>query len=137
MESKYNFNNLEDLRKVKDLYSWTQDYLRGPGHNKKLANHISQAKNVTVTLIEMPLDSLVLVAGPSKDFHFPINPDQWEVTVSEYTKMIKSGWNPPPLIVTEGIFDNRNSVSDGTHRLEALRRCGFDRYWVLFVKKTN
>ncbi|MEI7616246.1 MAG: hypothetical protein WCJ54_05985 [Actinomycetota bacterium] len=136
MKQKYTFENLEDAKKANNLFAWTQEYLYGPGHNKNLAKHLLEAKNTIFSLRELDIDSLICVAGPDKGFKFPIDPKKYEITVSEYSKKIQTGWNPPPLIVTTGIFEEAGaSVADGTHRLEALKRCDFHKYWTIFVEK--
>jgi len=135
MNQKYTFENLEDAKEADDLFSWTQEYLNGPGHNKNLANHLLNSIGLTVSLQEREIDNLVCVAGPDQSFKFPVDPEKYELTVSEYANKIKTGWNPPPLIVTKGIFGNEESIADGTHRLEALKRCGIHDFWVILVEK--
>lgn len=135
MKQKYTFGNLEDAKKAEDLFSWIQEYLHGPGHNKKLANHLLNATELTISFREQGIDNLKCVAGPDQSFKFPIDPIKYELAVSEYASRIEAGWSPPPLIVTKGIFGNEESIADGTHRLEALKRCGIHDFWVILVEK--
>ncbi len=73
--------------------------------------------------------------GPDKSFPFSETSEKWEGRVRELFDKIKSGWGPPPLIVTD--FWEEVAISDGNHRKEALVRNGQEKYWVIFYLKNK
>jgi homoserine kinase type II len=135
--SDYRFNSLEDAKNADRIYCWLIDYLNGPGHNQKLAHIITETEGLTTMLTDAPLENLISVAGPNKTYKYPIDSKKWIKVTNDYAKKIESGWNPPPIIVTQGVFGPELSVADGNHRLEALKKCDIKRYEVILIKKTK
>jgi hypothetical protein len=110
-----------------ELGEWVQAFLRGPGQNAAFADGLSLAERWWL-LFDYPLGLLSTCSGPDPSFEFPRDPERWEVAVESMAGEIKRGWQPPPLIASgESLI-----VRDGSHRYEALRRAGFERYWTIF-----
>lgn len=120
-----------------ELFQWLQDYLRGEGRNEELADYLIKEKPAIVNLFEFPLTRLKRSTGPEKEMAYVEDSEGWEKRVGNLVKKIKEGNKLPPLIVTD--FGEPLSLSDGNHTHEALRRCGYDKYWTIFffIKRTS
>jgi hypothetical protein len=112
------------------LFQWTQDYLRGEGWNKGLADNLLDGKPTIIELVEFPLRKLKRIMGPEKEINYPEALDVWEKRISKLVSSIKDGAQFPPLIVTD--FWKDLEIADGSHRQEALLRCGYEKYWTIF-----
>lgn len=110
-----------------EVGAWVQVFLRGSGMNVGFADGLLLADRWWL-LFEFPLDLLGTCSGPDPHCDFPRNAERWETAVNGLVAAMESGWEPPPLIA-EG---TTLIVRDGSHRYEALRRAGFDRYWTIF-----
>ncbi len=128
---KFTLETAIEANKKGELLQWTIDYLNGEGANDTLANHIIAFKPIFVVLKEFPLNRLTRIVGPEKEMMFFEEPDKWLRRVSGLVESYKQGRRFPPLIVTD--FWKSMDIADGGHRLEALRRCGVDSYWTIFL----
>lgn len=118
------------------LNVWVQDFLKGEGKNPKLADVLKKRKNVHIDLIEYNLSKLVRVMGPEKKMTFNEDQNKWKKRINDFVKLIKEGYKPVPLIVTD--FWGDYHISDGTHRFEALKKMGINKYWIIFcLEKSN
>jgi len=114
------------------LFEWIQKYLRGEGSNHSLADHLIEKNPQTIELTKFSLEKLIRVMGPEEGMVFKEKAELWEKRVEGLVKKIKDGEKFPPLIVTD--FWGPLQISDGSHRHEALLRCGYEDYWILYVK---
>lgn len=129
-EYKHSLETAIEAHQNGKLSQWLQDYLRGEGGNKELADYLVKEKSPTVSFVEFPLNRLKRSTGPEKEMVYVEAPEVWEKRVSSLVEKIEEGNKLPPLIVTD--FGNPLSLSDGNHTHEALRRCGYDKYWTVF-----
>lgn len=113
-----------------ELFQWAQDYLRGEGWNSGLGDHLVEGKPKVIKLLEFPLNKLKRIMGPEEGMNFIEESGVWEEKVNNLVEKIKEGKKFPPLIVTD--FWKSLELSDGSHRHEALLRCGYDKYWTIF-----
>jgi hypothetical protein len=127
---KYSLETAIEANQKGELFQWLQDYLRGEGGNKELADYLIQEKLAIISLLEFPLSKLKRGAGPEKEMPYIEAPEIWEKRVGKLVEKIKEGIKLPPLIVTD--FGTPLGLSDGNHTHEALLRCGQDKYWTIF-----
>jgi len=132
---KYTLNSALEADKKNELFQWAQDYLRGEGWNKGLADHLMEEKPSIAMLMEFPLDKLKRIMGPEQGMNFVEESEVWEKRVTNLVERIKEGKEFPPLMVTD--FWKPLELSDGSHRHEAFIRCGYDKYWTIFFFKNN
>jgi hypothetical protein len=121
-----------------ELGDWIQSYLRSEGHNHHLADYLLAAQPTLVILQEFPLHRLTRIMGPEPGLLFTESTEKWKRRVTELMEIITSTSSPvnssvqfPPLIVTDLWQDLQ--LSDGSHRHEALLRCGATSYWTAFL----
>jgi hypothetical protein len=109
---------------------WVGDFLASRGSdNAVLAAALAQAKHWWLGPVQVPLDSLVRLAGPEDEALVPIAEDEWEDDVEGMEESLEEGWEPPPLLAE--YQDGRLLLQDGNHRYEALARAGEEQAWVL------
>ncbi|HVJ97288.1 MAG TPA: hypothetical protein VNC41_10710 [Acidimicrobiia bacterium] len=109
---------------------WVGDFLASRGSdNAVLAAALAQDKHWWLGPLEVPLDSLVRLAGPEDEALVPIEEDEWEDDVGNMEESLEDGWEPPPLLAEWQ--DGRLLLQDGNHRYEALARAGEEAAWVL------
>lgn len=132
MEHKYTFNLDVAQKAYREgaLFERVQEYLRGEGWNKGLADHLVEGKPTLVILKEFPLSKLKRIMGPEENLNFQEDSNTWEKRVANLVTVIKEGVELPPLIVTD--FWQELELADGSHRHEAFRREGYQKYWTIF-----
>lgn len=133
MTIKFTLESALKAKKEASLEEWVQQYLRDEGHNIKLANILQENEIIWVDLIEYNLDKLKRAMGPEDDMLFKEEKEKWEERINNFAILIKGGFSPSPIIATD-LWDDI-SISDGTHRFEALKKTGFKKYWVIFFTK--
>ena len=109
---------------------WVGDFLASRGSdNATLAAALAQDQHWWLGPLQVPVESLVRLAGPEDEALVPIEEDEWEDDVSTMEESIEQGWDPPPLLAE--YQDGRLLLQDGNHRYEALVRAGEAQAWVL------
>lgn len=109
---------------------WVGDFLASRGSdNAILAAALAQREHWWLGPLQVPVDSLVRLAGPEDEALVPIEEDEWEDDVSTMEESLEQGWEPPPLLAE--LQDGRLLLQDGNHRYEALVRAGEPNAWVL------
>ncbi|MFA5010002.1 MAG: hypothetical protein WC553_02075 [Patescibacteria group bacterium] len=116
------------------LQEWLIAYLRNEGNNEKLARVIEEQTNV-ITIQPPRLISLqrmkIMVGPPNSGRKW--TDSKWEVNIKKFVHLIQTGWNPPPIILTD-YWGTPNAITDGNHRYEALKRLGYKKYWAIQLK---
>jgi hypothetical protein len=130
LENKFTLENALQAKKNNTLELWVQNFLRDEGDNPKLAAVLKEDRKVWVDLVEYNLSKLVRAMGPEKEMIFHEDQEKWEQRIDTFVDLIKSGFKPAPLIVTDLWGDFH--ISDGTHRFEALKKAGIQKYWTIF-----
>ena len=110
------------------IEEWVHLFLNSVGGNVPFSEGLRLQERYWLGPILMDLDRLVRCCGPEEDIEFVEPAANWESTVLRMQKLIREGWEVPPLIA-ENIGCLK--VSDGNHRHEALKREGYTKYWVI------
>lgn len=129
---------LESALKAKKqgkLHQWILKYLNSEGNNKKLAKVLKEEEYFWSDMLEYPLDKLKRVMGYEKGMKFRESREKWEKRISFLTNCLKKGESFAPLIATD--FWGDIHLSDGTHRFEALKKSGYEKYWTIFYIKNR
>jgi hypothetical protein len=132
-ENKFTLESALAAKQNNTLKLWVQNFLRDEGKNTKLADVLKANKKVWADLVEYDLLKLVRVMGPEKEMVFQEDQKKWEHRINTFTDLIKDGYKPAPLIVTD-IWGDLH-ISDGTHRFEALKKAEIKKYWTIFYLK--
>jgi hypothetical protein len=113
------------------LGRWVAEFLCSPGSdNPLLAEILAQSHPCWVGPVELPIDRLHRLAGPSgAPVLEVVEDDEWRDDVDGLATKVKAGHEPPPVVVT--YRDDHLEVEDGNHRLEALRRAGRAEAWAV------
>lgn len=112
------------------LGEWVDAYLRSPrgGNDPPFADGLARAPRWWHGPVEMRLCDLERICGPEPHLEYPTDPAAWESSIAEMAASLDLD-RLPPLITM--YHDGALSLRDGSHRHEALRRAGVDRWWVL------
>ena len=111
------------------IEEWVHLFLTTVGDNQALSDGLKLEKRYWVGPILIGLDRLKRCMGLEPYMEFVDSLENWEKHITRFQKLINDGWNMPPLIVQH--MRGELSVRDGNHRLEALRRAGYDKFWVI------
>jgi hypothetical protein len=113
-----------------ELEKWLQVYLTCEPRwaNPGLADGLLLRRRA-YRLIEMPVDALVRKCGPEPEMEYWQDPDSFESHIRAIAGSLEAAEDLPPLVVEE--LGGRFMVCDGTHRLEAIRRRGWQTCWVI------
>jgi hypothetical protein len=105
------------------LEAWVHAFLLGEGGNRAFSDGLRRAPRRFHGPLALPLRELVRCAGPEPEMEFRVPAEVFELRVGRIAAAIRSGQDLPPLIVNYRA-GRPLAVSDGNHRLEALRRLG-------------
>lgn len=123
--------------KQSQLKNWVIKFLGNtPGSNPGLVKHIRDHPNLIFqepTTVE--LAQLVPISGRPEDKR-KFNDPQWDARIDKMVADIKTGWNPPPLIITN-YWGQENALSDGNHRWAALIKAGYGKYWAIYFSNQH
>lgn len=112
-----------------DIEEWVHLFLNSVGDNKPFSDGLKLQKRYWLGPFHIELEKLRRCCGPEPEMQFIVTADGWESHISYFQKLIKDGWNIPPLIAyNQGDY---LVVNDGNHRLEAMRREGIEKWWVI------
>ena len=114
-----------------ELGGWVAEFLASPGSdNAALGASLSASHRWWIGPIELPLDRLERLAGPSgSPALVVVEEDEWRDDVEDLADKVADGLQPPPVVVT--YRDGHLNVEDGNHRLEALRRARRTEAWAV------
>lgn len=107
---------------------WAHEFLNNEGSNVKLSK-IMKDKGYWLGPFEVPLNKLVRCCGPEKNMKFYEEKEKFYKHVASIIEKFKAGWNMPPFIAW--YLDGKLSLADGSHRIEALRKLGFKKYFTI------
>jgi GNAT superfamily N-acetyltransferase len=112
------------------IQEWIQAYLKELAwKNRSLAAIVHGQQPIWEGPVEVELYALHQIAGPGPDFKFALDADAWHRDVEAIASTISDPRDLPPLIVRleeEGLH-----ISDGNHRVAALRKLGYTKAWAL------
>lgn len=111
------------------IEEWVHLFLNAVGDNIPFSEGLKLQRRYWLGPVLMELDKLNRCCGPEEDIKFPVPVENWERHISRMQKLIREGWDMPPLIVNHS--DGYLEVNDGNHRHEALKREGIKEFWVI------
>lgn len=112
-----------------EIEEWVHLFLNSVGDNKPFSEGLKLQKRYWLGPLLIELDKLRRCCGPELEMQFVVPSDGWENHITNFQSLIRSGWNIPPLIAyNEGEY---LIVNDGNHRLEAMKREGIEKCWVI------
>ncbi len=117
-----------DFSQRGEIDKWVHEFLTSVGKNNHLSE-IMKEKGHFYGPVDIPFSKLIRCCGPEKNMKFYEFKDKWEDRNNSMIKAIKNEWNVPPFIVW--CRKGKLSIADGNHRIEALKKCGFKKYWVI------
>jgi hypothetical protein len=97
--------------------------------NERLGKVIQNYKGKWEGPKEFDLNKLKRRVGPEEGMSYPEPKDVFDSKVNGIISRIDNGWDIPPLIFWES--EDGLSLMDGGHRLEALKRASFKKYWII------
>ncbi len=114
-----------------DLAAWVHRFLCSPGSdNPALADALVDPPRSWLGPVAIPLDQLHRLAGPEgHPVLEAVEEDEWRDDVADLADRVDDGMEPPPVIAT--YRDGRLVLEDGNHRVEAMRRAGYDEAWTV------
>jgi hypothetical protein len=104
------------------LEDWVHAFLRTAGGNRALSDGLAVAPRRFHGPVTLPLPLLERCAGPEPGMAFRVSREAFERRVEGLADALRAGRDLPPFIVE--FRERRLVLSDGNHRLEALRRLG-------------
>ena len=108
---------------------WVHLFLNSVGDNVPFSEGLKLERRYWTGPLLIKFDKLRRCCGPEPEMEYFNEPEGWEAEISKFQKLIRSGWEMPPLIAQhEG---NDIVVNDGNHRMEALKREGIEECWVI------
>lgn len=112
-----------------ELEAWVHGYLLSAGRNPAFSEGLRREKRYYLGPMEMELEGLERCCGPEPEMEYRVDAAGFEAHVAELQRAVLAGAGLPPLIANyhAGEF----VLNDGNHRLEALRRLGIRRGWVV------
>jgi hypothetical protein len=117
---------------------WVGAFLASPGSdNAPLAAKLAVTLPHWLGPVEIPHEQLHRLAGPPGAPVLEAVPeDEWRDDVEDLAEKIEDdGHEPPPVIAS--YRQGRLVVEDGNHRIEALRRAGYDVAWAIVGFETE
>ena len=122
--------------KQNNIEEWVHEYLCGEGDNKGFSDGLKLFERYYKGPELMSLDLFKRCYGPEPGMKFSIREDDkeqikwfWLNTGGIMERYRTGNWNMPPLIIE--YYDGEYEISDGNHRLEALKMLGVKEYWVI------
>ena len=123
------------------LDEWVHEFLCGEGKNRKLSDAIKSQKIVLLTPREMSLNLLKRCVGSEPDMEYRLTNEEmgwfWNQVKAQAKRFKDENWDMPPLIASEEKFNGMYLLRDGNHRLEALKKLGVNKYWVILGRSSR
>ena len=133
-KQEFSLESALEAHRNNKLHEWVVEYLTGEGQNKPMAELFIKDPRPPFAFFEYPLKLLERVTGPEEGMIYPEDESTWNSRVQAIMNSINEGWRPTPLIV--GDWGGEPRIADGSHRHEALRQLGVDKYWTIFYVNT-
>ncbi|MFH1637343.1 MAG: ParB N-terminal domain-containing protein [Candidatus Woesearchaeota archaeon] len=131
---KFTVEEAINFAKKDRINEWIHKFLTTAGKNNHLSE-IMKHQGHFYGPIEISFQKLKRCCGPEKNMKFHESKDKWGEIIATMISEIKDGWQVPPLIVWQ--INSNLSIADGNHRFEALKKCGFNKYWAIIWFKSS
>lgn len=125
----YTINEIIEFSESKNVEDWVHEFLISSGNNISLSKGLKTEKRYWIGPIEVNLNILERCCGTEKDMEFIESEESWNKNVNRILNKIKTNYEIAPLLVEykKDVF----SIRDGNHRLEALKKSNYEKYWVI------
>lgn len=132
-EAEYTIESARRAAAEDRLAEWVRDFLASPGSdNAALGDALTDPPRAWLGPVEIPLDQLHRLAGPrGHPVVQAVAEEDWRDDVDELAEAIDDGDEAAPVIAS--YVDGDLMLEDGNHRVEALRRAGEPRAWVVIA----
>jgi hypothetical protein len=115
---------------------WVDEFLRtSSGPNIPMADGLRKQRRWWIGPVALPLASMRRVCGPEPEMQYYTGPNAFERKVAAIRAVAVDPDALPPLILEyqRPLF----RLCDGSHRHEALRRMGLERFWAFLWFNTE
>lgn len=131
------FNVEEALKFSKEggIEDWVHLFLNSVGDNIPFSEGLKLAKRCWTGPALMDISKLNRCCGPEETMEYRVDEEGWERNIAKFQKLIREGWDMPPLIVEQ--CNDTLRLNDGNHRLEAMVREGVKECWVILWNTPN
>ena len=132
-EEQFTIETARQAAAEERLGEWVTRFLASPGSdNAELAEMLSEPPRSWMGPVEIPLDQLHRLAGPrGHPVLEPVDDEEWRGDVDDLAGKVDQGHQAAPVIATHK--GDHLMLEDGNHRVEALRRAGEPRAWVVIA----
>jgi hypothetical protein len=111
------------------IEEWIHSFLYTSGRNVVLSDGLKKDNRYWVGPLEIDLSLLTRIQGPTDEANKNEIEEKWSNRVSPMITDLSAGWQPAPLIAE---YKEENLIiRDGGHRLYALKKAGYLKYWVI------
>ena len=117
------------------IEDWVHLFLNSVGDNIPFSEGLKLQKRYWLGPVFMELDYLKRCCGPEPEMKFVVPAEGWEDHITYFQRLIRDEWDMPPLI-----GENESDyliVNDGNHRLEAMKREGIEKCWVIIWESNS
>ena len=118
-----------------EIEVWVHLFLNSVGDNKPFSEGLKLQKRYWLKPLFIELGKLRRCCGPEPEMQFVVPTDGWESHITYFQSLIQDGWNMPPLIAYNE--SDYLIVNDGNHRLEAMKREGIEKCWVIIWESNS
>jgi len=125
----YTINEIIEFSKNKNIEDWVHEFLISSGDNTALSEGLKKNKRYWIGPIEVNLNILQRCCGPEKNMEFVEPEEIWNKNVDRILQKMKTNYEIAPLLVE--YKNNIFSIRDGNHRLEALKKNNYKKYWTI------
>lgn len=121
--------NIHQRQTSREIEQWVHDFLLGRGNNVAFSKGLKLESRVFERPKMMALSQFTRCCGPEDSMKYFEPREAFESRVHAMVEAVQDGWEMPPLIIKYS--GDTYELNDGNHRLEALKRLGFERYWII------
>lgn len=129
MEYRRTLRSAMEFAENGKIEEWIHAFLLSDGCNVEFSQGLKREKRYFFGPVELPLSLFCRNTGPEQGMKYRTDQAGFEQRVGRLEERILLHADLPPLIVnySGGVFE----MNDGNHRLEAFRRLGVEKYFVV------
>ena len=127
---KYTIKEALQYSKNGQIEEWVHSFLNTVGKNKPFSEGLKMQKRFWLGPVMYDLSKVTRCVGADNTFKYFEPAENFENRVKGLQQARSKGFQFPPLIVEN--VNGELILSDGNHRIEALKREGVKEYWVIF-----
>lgn len=126
---KFNIEEAVEFSKEGCLEEWVHIFLKTVGRNQGLSEGLKLERRSWKGPVLISIDQLIRCCGPEEGMEYHNSYDEWEEQIRVFCELIEDGWEYAPLIAENK--EDKLTIRDGNHRLEAMSRLGIKECWVI------